>query len=157
MSSRYDDTDRERYYDRPGRNEREVNEREPGRGVRQDVRETGRDIREAGGDIVSNLCGFWGNVLGSLGDAISPQSNQGRSSARTSSRDEEEDDGRESPVGLFNCLGSEFSFRCGRSESGGRRSFKGDENRDDSPAGRTRGDRASARISGRNTEIDVNT
>lgn len=151
MSSRYDDTYRERDYDRPGRYEREADRREAGRGLRQDVRETGREIRDAGGDIVSSVCGLWGNLLNSLGDAVSPRSSRGRYPARASSR-YEDDEYQERSGGLFNCLGGELSIKCGNSESRADRSSEGYAERDDD-----RDNRTSARVSGRNTEIDVNT
>jgi hypothetical protein len=132
--------------------------------VRQDVRETGRDIREAGGDIVSSVCGLWGNLLGSLGDVITPQSNRGRSSARSSSRSEdrvstrsEDDEGRESSTDLFNCWDGEFAVKCGRSESRASSSSEQGASSANYRGDRTQDDRTSARISGRNTEIDVNT
>jgi hypothetical protein len=156
MSNRYDDTYRERNYDRQSRYERGAEGREAGRGVREDVRETGRDVREAGGDIVNSVCGLWGNLLGNLGDAITPRSSRSRSSARVSSQSED-DESRESSTGLFNCLGGEFSVKCGRSESEGGRSSDSSADRDDYRGDRSRDDRTSARISGPNTEIDVST
>ena len=166
MSTRYDDTYRDREYDRRGRHERPANERgaaaderDTGRGLRRDVRETGQDIRSAGSDIITSWCGLWGNLLISLGEVISPQS--GRSSGRSSDPDE----GGEGRSGI-SCGGGEFSVRCdtsegraegrggrggeGRREGGGRRGAARDD-RDD------RDDRTTAHFSGGDTEIDVAT
>lgn len=164
MSTRYDDTYRDREYDRRGRYERPASERatarderETGRGLRRDVRETGQDIRSAGNDIVSSFCGLWGNLLISLGEVISPQS--GRSS---SGRRSDPDEGGEGRSG-FSCGGGEFSVRCdtseGRSEGRGGREREGrregggrrNEGRND------RDDRTTAHFSGGDTEIDVAT
>ena len=165
MSTRYDDSYRDREYDRRGRYERPASERgaarderETGRGLRQDVRETGQDIRSAGSDIITSWCGLWGNLLISLGEVISPQSGRGGSTQRG-------DEGGEGRSG-FSCGGGEFSVRCdssegraearggrggeGRGEGGGRRG-RGRGDRDD------RDDRTTAHFSGGDTEIDVAT
>jgi hypothetical protein len=112
-------------------------------------------VREAGGDIVSSVCGLWGNLLNSLGDVITPQSNRSRSSSSSSARSSsppEDDNYQASSGGLFNCLGGELMVKCGNSESRAARPSEGYADRDDN-----RGDRTSARVSGRNTDIEVTT
>ena len=168
MSTRYDDTYRDREYESRGRRERPASaraaardERETGGGLRRDVRETGQDIRSAGNDIVSSWCGLWSNLLISLGEVISPQSGGG-GSARRGDPDEGGGGGRSG----FSCGGGEFSVRCdtseGRSEGRGGREREGyrggrgrrDEGRDDRD---DRDDRTTAHFSGGDTEIDVAT
>lgn len=167
MSTRYDDANRDREYERRGRYERTANERgaagderEAGRGLRRDVRETGQDIHSAGSDIVSSVCGLWGNLLISLGEVITPQSSRGRSGRGGGDPDE----GGERQSG-FNCGGGEFSIRCdtsegrseGRGEGGGRGSEGNRGGRARRDEGRDRDDRTTAHFSGGDTEIDVAT
>lgn len=175
MSTRYRDTDRD--FDRRVREDREANEREIGRGLRQDVRDTGREIRSAGGDIIGSWCSLWGNLLSSLGETITPQQQpQGRNSYnRESSRRggsyretsgdyetsdyEESGGGQQQQGGLFGCLeggdfnihGGHFILRCGGSGGGSERSSSSGRNYDDADESRVSG-----RYSDRNTEVDVN-
>lgn len=181
MSTRYRDTDRD--FDRRVREDREANEREIGRGLRQDVRDTGREIRSAGGDIIGSWCSLWGNLLSSLGETITPQQQQqqrrnsyNRDSSRRggASREasvdyetndyndyEESGGGQQSQGGSFGCLeggdfnihGGHFILRCGGSGGGSERSSSPGRNNYDDDSDETR---VSGRYSGRNTEVDVN-
>ena len=128
MSTRYEETQRDRD--------------DVGRGVRRDVRESGRNIRESGGDIISNWCGLWSNLLSGVGEAISP-----RSRSRQSTNVDEEDDERSQ--GFFNCDGGEFRISCGRGSSGSER-----EEEPRSARGRRR---TLARYADRDREVDVST
>jgi hypothetical protein len=148
MSSRYEDTRTDREANRRASFDRAVDDREPGQGIRRDVRQTGQNIRNAGGDIVSNLCGLWGNLLGSVGDAISPQSRSTRS-ANESSR--VSDDANERSSGFFGCEGAEFRISCGPS---GSEADQGDDR--DNPE-KDKDKRTRARYADRDREIDVTT
>jgi hypothetical protein len=131
MSTRYEETQRDRD--------------EVGRGVRRDVRESGRNIREAGGDIIGNWCGLWSNLLSGVSEAISP-----RSRPRRSSNVDDVDQDEERSQGLFVCDGGEFRISCGR--SGGTSAEREEEPRSDR-AGR----RTVARYADRDRELDVST
>lgn len=56
------------------------------RDERRAVREAGQDVRNSGADIINTWCGFWGNLLIGLGEAISPQSSGSRDYQRSSNR-----------------------------------------------------------------------
>lgn len=131
MSTRFEDTQRDRD--------------EVGRGVRRDVRESGRNIREAGGDIIGNWCGLWSNLLSGVSEAISPRSGRGRSS---SAEDQTED---RSP-GLFFCDGGEFRISCGGRGAGGANREDDDEPRSERGKRRT-----VARYSDRDREAEIST
>jgi hypothetical protein len=126
MSTRYEETPRDRD--------------DVGRGVRRDVRESGRNIREAGGDIISNWCGLWSNLLSGVSEAIAPRS---RSGGRSTADESDEDRSQ----GLFFCDGGEFRISCGRRDSA--------ESERDAPTGRK--GRTVARYSDRDREVDVST
>ena len=141
MSTRYDDTRSDSY-----RRDRVADDREPGEGIRRDVRQTSQNIRNAGGDIVSNICGLWGNLFSSLGEAVSPQTRSTRSSNESS-----RDNASERSSGFPGCGGAEFRISCSTPRSEG-------ESQDDSEG--PRGDRdvqSRARYADRNREIDITT
>jgi len=141
MSTRYEDTRTDRESSRRSSND------EPGQGMRRDVRQTGQNIRNAGGDIVSNVCGFWGNLLSSVGDAISPQSRSSRSSNESS---RVSSDSNENSSGIFGCEGAEFRISCSTPRSGSEFAGESDSERDTD-----RGTKA--RYADRDREIDVTT
>lgn len=146
MSSRYEDTRTDRESGRRSSYDRAVDDREPGQGIRRDVRQTGQNIRNAGGDIVSNVCGFWGNLLSSFGEAVSPQSRSSRSS-NESSRAGSDADERSSD--FFGCEGTEFRISCSSPRSDADRADEREAEKDD------KGTRA--RYADRDREIDVTT
>lgn len=144
MSSRYEDT-RTRREVRVS--EDTVDDREPGQGIRRDVRQTSQNIREAGGDIVSNLCGLWSNVLTSVGDAISPQSRSTSTSNRSRAGS-----GTADRSGVFGCEGAEFRISCGPASGEGDGGRNSRDSRDDDDDSGTR-----ARYADGKREIDVTT
>ena len=128
MSTRYEDTQDAR---------QSVDDRERGRALRRDVRETGRDIRDAGGDIINSWCGLWGNLLASFGEAIAPRSRSSRSSRFD---DESDDDTSRS----FGCGDGEFRISWGRS---------GERDVEDKGERSTR--RTSARYADRDRNVEI--
>ncbi len=125
MSTRYEDTrDRD----------------DVGRGVRRDVRDSGRNIREAGGDIISNWCGLWSNLLSGVSEAIAPRTRSSRSSSVA--------DDDENSQGLFFCDGGEFRISCNRATTTER-----DEEQQGGPSRRRRN--VTAKYSDRDRGVDV--
>src|SRR5215218_9541695 len=104
MSSRYDDSPRSQSTSRRVRDERDYDDPEAGRGLRQDVRETGRDIREAGTDILSSWCGLWGNFLISIGEVIASPTRPAGGGRQPSGSGGEHD--------TLSCGGAEYCVIC---------------------------------------------
>ena len=82
---------------------------------RQDARRSVENVRALGGDIVGTFCGFWGNLLIGLGEAISgpacPGGGAGGPSTGGSSTGASQSRGTQ---GLVNCGPGEFALRwCG--------------------------------------------
>lgn len=96
---------------------------------RQDARRSVEDVRALGSDIVGTFCGFWGNLLIGLGEAISAPvcagggaagGGAGRSSAGASQP--------RGTQGLVNCGPGEFAMRwCGSGGYSADRSSTKDE------------------------------
>ena len=148
MSSRYDDPSRPQSAGRRAQDDQYYDDREAGRGLRQDVRETGRDIREAGTDILSSWCGLWGNFLISIGEVIaSPARSAGggrRSTGPGPSPDEHDS---------LSCGGAEYCFICNLPGPGaGQQQASRPRTSDAGGEGRT-----TARYADRDREIDVTT
>src|ERR1041384_4507872 len=146
MSSRYDDPPRARRTDSRLQDERDYDDREAGRGLRQDVRETGRDIREAGTDILSSWCGLWGNFLISIGEVIASPTRPAGGGRRPSGSGYYPDD-----HDTYSCGGAEYCVICnlpgaGTSRQQGARYGTSDAGGE----GRT-----TARYADRDREIDV--
>lgn len=145
MSSRYDDPSRPQSARRRVQDEQYYDDREAGRGLRQDVRETGRDIREAGTDILSSWCGIWGNLLISIGEVISSPTRPAGGSRQSSGSGDAHD--------TLSCGGAEYCVICNIPGAGtSRQQGAPPRTSDASGEGRT-----TARYADRDREIDVTT
>ena len=164
MSSRYDDSPRARSTTRRAQDERDYddrdyrNDREAGRGLRQDVRETGRAVRDAGGDILSSWCGLWGNFLISIGEVIAspsrPAGQGGRGYSRSDSRSDSRYDSYPEEHDSLSCGGAEACFICSVPGAGAGQQQQGPPPRTSDAGGEGR---TTARYADRDREIDVTT
>ena len=114
---------------------------------RQDARRSVQDVRALGGDIVGAWCGFWGDLLIGLGEAISTPVCVGGGAERSSTRANEPRGNQ----GLVSCGPGEFALRwCGSGR---------DRNAADRSSTKDEGGSVTGRFESPSTEasLDINT